>query len=272
MSHQVRAITSAERMRTIRATSVPDDSIALWFLGQNGFLLKSSAGTLVAIDPYLTDSCATLFKDLPLDLSRRLPVLLDPVDLDVDFYVVTHSHEDHLDEATVRGLRCAPHFVAPWEALQRLRGFGLPAEKMQLLHPNEIVKLNEIQLHGTFALPTDATDLNHIGLLFEFANDIRFYNTGDTAYAESLGSLLPRDVDICAICINGGFNNLSHAEAARLACKVKPRVVIPTHWDMMRCNLGDPEMFRVALQQLQCDAKFELLGYDEPFVYTRVTQ
>jgi hypothetical protein len=42
-----------------------------------------------------------------------------------------------------------------------------------------------------FALPTDATDPNHTGMLCTFANGIRFYNTGDTAYAERLADLQP---------------------------------------------------------------------------------
>jgi len=39
---------------------------------------------------------------------------------------------------------------------------------------------------ATFALPTDDTDLNHVGILLRFANGITFYDTGDAAFAERL--------------------------------------------------------------------------------------
>lgn len=262
--------TSRERMMRIRETTVPEDALAIWFFGQNGFILKSSDGTVIAIDLYLTDSCNGKYPDLPFDLSRRIPILLEPEDLDVDFFLFTHSHEDHLDEETVRRLQCSPIFVAPWEAMKRLESIGIAKERCRLLHPNETILLNNVSVEGTFALPTDNTDLNHLGVLLEFPNHIRFYNTGDTAYAEALGGLLPQKVDVCAICINGGFHNLSHADAARLVRIIAPRAVIPTHYDMMPCNLGDPEMFRIALLHEKCNIHFQLMNYDRPYLYQKV--
>jgi L-ascorbate 6-phosphate lactonase len=127
-------------------------------------------------------------------------------------------------------------------------------------------------LRATFALPTDGTDLNHTGTLLEFRNGITFYNTGDTAYAEILGSLLPRDVDICAICINGGFHNLSPSEAASIVQQVNPHIVIPCHYDMLIHNVGSPEMFRVALKMIGSPAQFVMLNYYEPWLYSGSTE
>ncbi len=108
---------------------------------------------------------------------------------------------------------------------------------------------------ATFALPTDATDLNHVGFLIRFAGGITFYNSGDTAYSERLLPLLPSGVDICAICINGGFHNLSAQDAAFVVRTVNPRVVIPCHYDMMVNNIGSPEMFKVALDNLGVESQ-----------------
>lgn len=47
-------------MRQIREFPVARDSVALWWLGQNGFIFKSHEGTLVATDLYLTDSCVSI--------------------------------------------------------------------------------------------------------------------------------------------------------------------------------------------------------------------
>ena len=47
-------------MREIREFPVPRGTVALWFLGQNGFIFKSPEGTLLAIDLYLTNSCVNI--------------------------------------------------------------------------------------------------------------------------------------------------------------------------------------------------------------------
>lgn len=127
-----------------------------------------------------------------------------------------------------------------------------------------------VTLQGTFALPTDNTDLNHTGVLVTFANGITFYNTGDTAYIDRLGALLPTDVDVCAVCINGGFHNLSAMQAATMVKEIRPRVVIPSHYDMMVNNVGSPQMLQVALDVLGVDTEFRMMNYYEPWVYRRI--
>lgn len=263
------ALTSAARAETIRNTAIGTESLGIWFLGQNGFLLKTAEGTRIAIDPYLTNACGEKYASSPFDLSRAIPVPLEPEDLEVDMVLITHSHEDHLDEQTLRRMRSTPWIVAPFQAMRRIREWHLSEGKQCLLHPSESIELLGVHIEGTFALPTDNTDLNHIGLKCTFRNGITFYNTGDTAYAQRLEPLLPTGVDLCAICINGGFHNLASSDAARLVKAIKPSVVIPTHYDLMQCNRSDPESFRIALLHEGCSATYCRLGYDEPLIYTR---
>ncbi len=124
-----------------------------------------------------------------------------------------------------------------------------------------------VQMQATFALPTDATDLNHTGVLLDLANGVRFYNTGDTAYAEHLLTLLPNNVDVCTICINGGFHNLTVGQAAAVVNAIQPRVGIPCHYDMMINNVASPQMFRAALELSGSIAEFVVLPYYEPWIY-----
>ena len=91
-------------MDSIRTYEVPSDSLAVWFLGQNGFLLKSASAPLIGIDLYLSDSCAETFSHLPFRLNRQLPVFIEPEDLDVDVFITTHSHHDHADPETISRL------------------------------------------------------------------------------------------------------------------------------------------------------------------------
>ena len=265
-------ISSREYMQSIRAFEVPAEGIAVWFMGQNGFILKASNGPLIGIDLYLTDSCAQLFAHLPFRVDRQLPIFIEPEDLDIDVFFTTHSHDDHADPETIR--RFVPKgqakFIGPWESVEKYKRCGVPESCCLVLHPNQIIQLDgPTELTGTFALPTDNTDLNHSGVLIRFANGMTFYNTGDSGYCELLGSLLPRGVDLCAICINGGFHNLDPLQAAHIVKAIDPAVVIPCHYDMMINNIGHPDMLRAALDVVGSKAQMQVLDYYQPWVFQK---
>ncbi len=265
-------LDSKEFMENIRQFQVPADAFALWFLGQNGFIVKASGSPLIGIDLYLTNSCGSTVSHWPYRLDRQLPIFIEPEDLDVDVFMTTHSHQDHADPETIRRVRKnnATTFLGPFDSIRVYKQCGVDPSKCKIVHPGETFELDEsVSVLGTFALPTDATDLNHIGVLLRFANQLTFYNTGDTAFAETLATLLPKDVDVCAICINGGFHNLSALEAAAIVKVLRPRVVVPCHYDMMINNVGSPDMMRVALERAGSDASFVLMRYYQPWIYQR---
>lgn len=265
-------IGSKQYMKSIREFMVPEGAFALWYLGQNGFILKGCEGPLIGIDLYLSNSCAQKFSYLPFRLDRQLPVFIEPEDLDVDVFIVTHSHDDHADPETIRRLnkKSEISFIGPSEASRVFFECGVDSSRCTLIHPGESIALGEhVSLKASVALPTDNTDLNHIGIVIVFAGGITFYNTGDTSYSDRLGALLPTEVDVCAICINGGFHNLSAMQAAGIVKTIRPRVAIPCHYDMMVNNIASPEMLRVALDVLGVDTQFLLMNYYEPWVYRR---
>jgi L-ascorbate 6-phosphate lactonase len=88
-------------MQEIHAYPVEKGSIALWWLGQNDYIFKTSEGTLLATDMYLTNNCAHVYQGAGVDLNRRVPILIPPEDLDVDIYACTHNHLDHTDPVTI---------------------------------------------------------------------------------------------------------------------------------------------------------------------------
>ena len=93
---------SEELKRQIREYEVPKNSVAIWWFGQNGFIFKSAEGTLFSVDLYLTNSCASL--PFEIDLSRKVPILLEPAEVEVD--VETHFLPLHLGR---RGLLVVLH-------------------------------------------------------------------------------------------------------------------------------------------------------------------
>jgi L-ascorbate 6-phosphate lactonase len=225
----------------LKRTKVPQGAVALAWLGQAGFVLKSPAGVCIAIDPYLSNSCEAVGREAGLNMRRLFPAPLSPRDLaPFDALAFTHSHQDHVDPDTVK-----PYFksdgagmlIAPHEAADRLVALGAPPDRIRLIWPNHSHSVGDVTLRATFAIPFDGGDLTHIGYLAEVRGGPRVYFTGDTDYNEILSiSVVPFHPEVMVTVINPAFRNLSPREAAQLAKAIGPRWVVPCHHDLFPDN------------------------------------
>lgn len=251
----------------VRDYKVRPKSFALWFLGQNSWILKSPSGFTIAIDPFLTDSLKG--RRPTLDQSRQVPIFIEPEALKVDLFLCTHSHLDHADPGTIRGAVKAgtKNYMGPAEAVAVFTGSGVPEEQCILTWANDVKTFADLKLTGTFALPTDHTDLNHMGFVIEVGGGPKLYVTGDTAVTDLLNTAARHKPDVMIVCINGGFKNLSHWQAAELVKAVNPKLAIPCHYDMFKDNSCSPNMFRASLAIQGIEEKYRELAYATPFLY-----
>ena len=258
-------------MQDIRSFAVPKGEVGIWWLGQNGFLFKSPEGTLIGVDLYLTDSCAALGAKIGVNTSRTVPVMISPRELDVDLFACTHNHQDHTDPETVRNLRNKDtfRFLGPHPSCDTFAREGVETGRIQPLWPQCETEFRDLKLRGTFALPTDTSDLNHMGFLLQFGNGPKIYMTGDTDYTDLLHEAAAHKPDLLITCINGGYNNLSFWEAAQLATAVKPKAAIPCHYDMFPNNQCNPYMFEAALKTQCPTVRYHQMGYGAPLLFSR---
>jgi L-ascorbate 6-phosphate lactonase len=246
--------------------------MTLWWLGQSGFLVKSPAGKIAAIDPYLSNSCKAVGDAHGFNMDRLVPPPLAPEDLvGIDLYAITHSHQDHLDPETLGPYRkaggCGP-YLAPAETAEKLVSLGVPEDQVVMMWPNKSTTLEDLTFRATFAIPLGGDDLTHVGYLASIKDGPKAYFTGDTAYhdllAASVGDHKP---DIMATVINGAFRNMSPAEAALLTKQIDPAVVIPCHYDLFPDNLQPPQMLRTNLHILGIGEKYRLLEHGVPYTF-----
>jgi L-ascorbate 6-phosphate lactonase len=218
---------------------------------------------------YLTDSCNGLAPGM--DLTRKVPVLIAPEELDVDIYTCTHNHQDHTDPWTIRGLRNkdTAHFVGPHPTCGIYRAENIESGRIVPTWPQNVLELRDVRITGTFALPTDDTDLNHMGYVYEFGGGPKIYVTGDTDMSELLFSVEKQKPDIVITVINGGFNNLSHWEAAEVCGRIKPKLAIPCHYDMFPDNSVDPKQFRATLGLRAPGVTYQELAHGKPYLFER---
>ena len=86
----------------IDGLAVPHGQLALWSLGQAGFVIKGGS-TIAYIDPYLSDSVAASGGS-----ARRFPIPIGPGAIQhADVVFATHEHMDHADGATLGPLLAA---------------------------------------------------------------------------------------------------------------------------------------------------------------------
>jgi len=239
-------------LASLRKTSVPDGTVGLAWLGQAGFVVKSPSGVLLAIDPYLSNSCEAVGQEAGLVMKRLFPSPLLPADLaPFDAIAFTHSHQDHVDPETVQPYLQTTGkgaLIAPHEAADRLLALGAPADRIRLIWPNHTQQVGDLSLRATFAIPFAGDDLTHIGYLVEVRGGPRIYFTGDTDYNEILSiSVAPYHPDVMVTVINPAFRNLSPREAATLAKAIGPRWVVPCHHDLFADNSLPDRMLRTNL-------------------------
>ena len=275
------ALTSKAFMAAIEAYEPGPGRTAIWHLGQNSWILKGArdsqtgpSGKILAVDPYFTDFCASQRTSQKAPKSRLLPIFIEPEDLRADAVLITHSHADHADPFTLERLHIKKTaiFLGPWQALKVVSEAGIPKEQQVLMHPlqTEIVCSaggSGIEVTGTFAEPTDFTDLNHMGFVVKFPGGRVWYNSGDTAKTELLEHVKSFHPAMMAVCINGGYHNLSHWEAAEICALVQPEVAVPAHYDMMPHNLQSPAMFRKSLYEKARTVKYLRMDYYKAYEF-----
>jgi L-ascorbate 6-phosphate lactonase len=261
-------------MKQIKTHRVSRGAVTIWWLGQAGFIIKSPSGKIIALDPYLSNSCKAIGEGHGFRMDRQVPPPIAAGDLvGIDLYLMTHSHQDHLDPETISPYRKAGGrgtFVAPAEALERLHSLGVPREETTMIWPNKSIVVGDATVLATFAIPFSGDDLTHVGYLVFIKNGPTLYFTGDTAYHELLvDSVAPHKPDLMGTVINGAFRNMCPAEAATLAKRLSVKVVVPCHHDLFLDNCQPPQMLHTNLKLQGIGDAYRLLEQGVPFNFSR---
>jgi len=259
-------------IQQVRRLFTPPGHITLWWLGQAGFIVKSPAGQVVALDPYLTNSCKAIGDQYGFNFDRQAPPPMPPDELAaVDALLFTHSHQDHCDPETIAAARKAGGrgpCLAPPETIEKLLALGVSPTETVMLWPNKTHTLGDLAVRATFAIPFAGDDLTHVGYLLSVRDGPKVYFTGDTDWHELLAeAMAPHKPDVLVPVINPAFRNLSPVQAAQLARRLDVKAVIPCHHDLFPDNCQPPQLLRTNLKVLGIGDRYRLLRHAEPFTW-----
>jgi len=248
----------------IRETHVQAGHLAIFWLAQAGFVLKTPAGKVIYIDPYLTDSVHRQLGHLLYGFKRMVPALMTPEEVEADVLVCTHAHEDHLDVDLIPIVARNPrtHFVGAPDCRPKFAGLGLPAGRYTIINQGQTVDFGDFSVTGVYAdhgeLAPDA-----LGVLLR-TDGITVWQVGDTAYRpDKWQDVFRQGIDVILPPINGAFGNLNAVEAARLAGDARARVAVPCHFWMFAEHGGNPAQFLDACKELAPEVRPVLLSPGE---------
>jgi L-ascorbate 6-phosphate lactonase len=251
-------------MGEVIATEVTAGSVALWWLGQSGYVLKTPGGAVALIDPYLSDSRSDGGRH-----ARRFPPPLAPADVHCDVVFCTHDHPDHTDPETLLPIlaRTESAIVAPETCCARLARLGAPAHRLHRFSAGDRYVHRDLTVTAAFALhggPGPPERLprrpvpDPIGLLVE-CGPVRFYHTGDTLYDPRLRAAAAFRPRALFVCTNGRGGNMNAEEAAALVAEIGPEVAVPMHYGCIPVNDADPQEFVAAVRAARTPSAVVLL-------------
>ncbi len=214
----------------------------LTWLGQAGYLLRTSSGMTIMIDPYMSDS---LLEAAGEGYRREVPVDEDILNMKLDFMIVTHPHGDHMDFGTLDVIfKNNPdmYVLSAYKTQFAMRErYGGELHYM-LFDAGAEIDLPGVHFESFFAMHCEGS----IGALIR-ADGQSVFHTGDGMLCKQLLAEGPKGADALIVPINGKGNNMTAMDAARLTKALAPKSVYPMHFDMFRKYGCDPAEFTDAL-------------------------
>lgn len=247
-------------LQTAADTPAPYGTAVLWHLGQMGLLIKMG-DQLLSVDYYAAN-----------DPDRSFPPPIPAGEVTgITAFLGTHDHLDHIDHESWRiWARTCPGalFVFPAAHKASVLSDGVAEENCRGLNDGDSCSFGGITVRALPAAHEFLDQDPETGLypalqyIIE-GNGLRIWHAGDTVRYEGMVPRLKTfgPIDAALLPINGRdgeryrrncIGNMTFQEAADAAGEVRPRLVIPGHWDLFPGNPGNPAAFADYL-----DAKYE---------------
>jgi L-ascorbate metabolism protein UlaG (beta-lactamase superfamily) len=205
----------------------------LTFHGHSAFELKTSKGTRIMFDPWLDQNPAADIKTRDVD--------------NLDYILVSHGHGDHFGDVVELAKKTDATVLATFELVTLCQSQGVKNGHGMSVgggyrFPFGYAKLTPA-LHGTGIDASSGTVHSTMpnGWWVDLG-DARVYHAGDTALLTDM-QLLQGKVDIALLPIGDNFT-MGPDDAARAVEFIKPRVVIPMHYNTFEVIKQDPQEFK----------------------------
>ncbi len=199
------------------------------FLGHAAFEIAGSKRIL--IDPFLTGNPKAAAK---------------PEELEADLILITHAHGDHIGDAVAIAQRTGAKIVAMYDIANYLveNSRGITTIGMNY-GPTEVDGVKIVQVPAWHSSSDGKYSIgNACGYIVEL-DGVKVYHAGDTFVFKDmeLFAELYGPIDLALLPIGGHFT-MGPREAAKAVELLKPKKVVPMHYNTWPPISADPEEFK----------------------------
>ncbi len=226
---------SGEKLKTVTVKNSffkdRKDTILTW-LGMAGALINCR-GTIIFIDPLISYGADDKTCETGDRLLVPLPVTADRVPR-ADVICYTHADSDHFAEKTadILNSRLSPVFISPAPVFQKLRGLGIPDDRLIKIRDYASYSFGSAEISVTPALhdwqkvdPWKREDC--CGYLVK-TPDGSIWHPGDTRLIPELEKI--KDVDILFFDVAAVDSHLGPEGSARIAVTSGAKAMIAYHY------------------------------------------
>lgn len=169
-----------------------------------------------------------------------------------DLIVSTHPHFDHFDPEAINRL------LKPDTEVVAKRGSqveGLQTDKVHQIDIGEELTVKGVRIKAVhaynehrFRAPGEPFHPKGFGMgvVLELEGK-KLYYAGDTDFIPEMRDLQAEGIDLAFLPI-GGTYTMDAPEALQAAQAIKPRIVVPTHYNFLPETRADPEKFKRELE------------------------